>query len=271
MSRPGPGAAAGSSIRLLASHWRLLWRVTRNDLAARFAGSVLGLAWVVVSPLAILAIYSVVYLFIFRLQVPGLGRTAHVLYIFAGLVPFLATGEALSTGVSSIVASRSVLASTVFPVDLVPAKAVLMSQGTLLVGLGAIVAAAAAAGTLSWTVLLTPLVVLLHALALLGLNWMISLLHVLFRDMQNLLALLLMVLLVATPIGYTPEMVPPGLRVLIVANPFAHLVLAYQKLLVLGELPSAGHWAALVGSSLGLFLGGGWFFARAKRVVLDYV
>ena len=48
-------------------------------------------------------------------------------------------------------------------------------------------------------------------------------------------------------------------------------ILAYQKILVLGQSPSPLHWAALAGAGVGLFWAGSRFFAWAKRVAMDYV
>jgi homopolymeric O-antigen transport system permease protein len=260
-----------NSARLMLQHRRVLWQVTRNDLAARYAGSLLGSAWVLLSPLLLLGVYAVVYLFVFRVRVPGLTPAVYVLYMFAGLVPYLATAEALAVGVGSVVANRAVLNSTVFPIDLVPAKAVLSSQATIIAGLAVVLIGSLLAGRLSWTVMLVPVLALLHALGVLGVVWILSLLNVVFRDLQNLISVALMLLMIASPIAYTPAMVPQSLKLILFLNPFAHLLNAYQKLLVLGELPSPAHAFGLVIVSLSLFLVGGWFFAGAKRAIADYV
>lgn len=259
------------SAQLLVVHRHILWKVTRNDLRARYAGSLLGSAWAVVSPAMLLAVYAVIYLFVFRVQVPGLSPTQYVLYIFAGLVPYLATGEALMLGVGSVVANRSVLSNTVFPIDLVPAKAVLTSYATMLAGLAVVILGGLATGHLALTALLVPALVVLHGLALVGLVWMLSFVNVIIRDLQNLVGLAMTVLLIASPIAYTPEMVPASLRLLLQLNPFAYLVIAYQKLLVLGQLPDLGHAAFLVVGCCGLFVVGGSVFSRAKRMMIDYV
>lgn len=258
------------STRFLISHRRLLLRVARHELRARYAGSVLGVGWAVLTPLVMLGVYAAVYLVIFQIKVPGLSATQYVLWIFSGLVPFLATSEALVTGVGAVVANRSALSNTVFPIDLAPVKAVLLSQITMVVGFVAIFAVLGATARLSWTVLLVPFVWGLHVLALLGLTWILSLVNLVFRDLQNMMGLALMGLMIASPIAYTPEMVPPGLKMLIVLNPFAYFVTAYQRLLVLGHLPAVSEMLVLVAISTGTFLVGGSFFSRAKRVLIDY-
>jgi len=259
------------SARYLLSHTILLLRVSWNDLGRRYAGSMLGISWVFIAPAALLGLYGAVYLLIFRVHVPGLSGWDYVLYIFAGLVPYLMTAEALSGGVSSVVVNRSVLNNTVFPIDLAPVKAVLVAQGSMLVGMIATVVGVIAVGRAHWTLLLLPIVWALQVLALIGVTWVLSLVNVVLRDLQNLITLLLVMLMIASPIAYTPEMVPSSLKALILFNPFAYFVLTYQRILVLGQLPDPTTAVLLVISSVGLFVLGGWFFSRIKSVMIDYV
>ncbi len=257
--------------RLIRDHFRLLLRVSRNELRSRYAGSLFGIGWAILTPLLMLAIYAAVYVVIFKVKVPGLSTSEYVLYVFAGLVPYLMTSEAIGSSVTSVIASRSVWTNTVFPVDLAPAKSVLLSQVTMVTGFTTILVSLAALGLLRWTVLLLPVVWGLHVLALVGVTWVLSLVNLVFRDLQNAIGLLLMLLMIASPIAYTPEMVPPQLRILLVANPYYPFLSGYQHLTVLGELPSAGTFAAMVAVGVGLFAVGGFFFSRAKTVMLDYV
>lgn len=267
----GAGPARGHSGRFLRSHGTLLLRVTLNDLRGRHAGSLLGVGWSLLSPLLVLCLYAIVYLFVFRVRVEGLDALGYVLYVFSGLTLYLMTAEALSTGVGSIVANKFLLSTGTLPIDLAPAKAVLSSQGTMLAGIALVVAGSAVRGSLPWTALLFPVLWVLYLLGLVGVLWVLSLLQIVFRDLQNLIVLVLTVTLIASPIAYTPAMVPDVLKPLILLNPFAYWVTAFQKVLVVGTLPSPPHAAILVAMSLGSFAAGGAFFSRAKRVLIDYV
>lgn len=259
------------SARYLRTHARLLWRTTRNEIHARYAGSLLGPGWVVLGPVLLLTVYGVVYRAIFAVQTPGMTSTEYVLYIFAGLVPYLVTAEALALGASSVVRSSGALSNTVFPIDLAPVKAVLTTLPTMAVGALIVFVGVTATGNLEPTFLLLPVLVTLHVLALIGVVWVLSLVMVVFRDLEYLLAAILVTLLVVSPIAYTPEMVPESLKVLIYLNPFAYFVVAYQDILLQGELPGPWWTAALLAISLGSFAAGATFFAWAKRVAMDYV
>jgi lipopolysaccharide transport system permease protein len=264
-------AATHHSTRFLVSHWRLLWQVSRNELKARYAGSIFGMGWAVLTPLLLLALYAVVYVLVLQVRVPGLSPVQYVLLIFSGLVPFLMTSEALMGGVSAVIANKSVLSNTVFPIDLVPVKAVLLSQIPMVVGFATIIMALLMSGLVSWTIGLLLVIWGLHVLGLIGLVWILSLINLVFRDLQSLMGVSLMGLMIASPIGYTPEMVPASLKVLLILNPLAYFVTAYQDVVILGRLPTWWHWLALAGTSVGVFILGGAFFSRAKRVLIDYV
>lgn len=261
------------SARFLRSHGLQLARVTRSELAARYAGSFLGLGWVILAPLLIIGIYALVYLYIFRAATAatGLETFQYLLYIIAGLVPYLVTADALANGVGSVVTNKAVLSNVVFPIDLVPAKAVLASQPTMLAGAGFLTICLALTDRLHWTIVLFPIVWFLQVLALLGVVWILSLLNVVFRDLSNLITVLLMMLLIASPIVYTTAMVPDNMKLILALNPLAYFIVVYQEIFVLGQLPTLLQSILLVGFSLTSFFLGGWFFARAKAVLIDYV
>ena len=270
-SRRRPRPLHEGSARYLISHRALLWRITRSELKARYAGSHLGHTWVFLAPALLLVVYAITYVAILQIRLAGLDKWEYVIFIFSGLVPYLMTAEALTTGVTSVIANKSVLSNTVFPIDLTPVKAVLTSQATMVVGTMVTIVGAAIVGTLSWTIVLLPVIWILNVIALIGINWILSLLNVIFRDIQNILTPVLMMMLIISPIAYTPEIVPDSLRPLILLNPFAYFVVAYQQVIVLGLYPGPLHALALVLIAVVPFLAGSWFFASAKRVIIDYV
>ncbi len=265
--------ARGGSARYIRSHWRLLLRVTRNDLQVRHAGSLLGLGWIALGPLLILGIYALIYLEVFRVRSTFLSLTgpAYVVYIFCGLVPYLATAEAMSRGVASVITNKAVLNNTVYPIDLTPVQAALAAQSVMVVGMPLVILGAILTGHAHATLVAVPIVWALNIIWLIGVNWLIAMLNVAFRDLQNLLTAVLMILLVASPFAYTAAMVPHSVRLILYLNPFAYFVIAYQQLIMLGRVTDAWHSAVLVLMPTLTFALGSWFFAKAKGALLDYV
>ena len=255
----------------LVSHRRLVFRVTKNELASRYAGSILGLSWVVIYPVLFLGIYSLIYLYVFRFSPKGLSSSQYAMYIIAGLVSYMVTAEGLSSGVTAVVANKSVLANVVFPIDLVPPKAILLGQPTMVVGSAILLVGSIVTHTISWLILLAPVVWILQVAALIGATWILSLLNVVLRDLTHAIAIVLLIMLIASPIAYTPDMVPTRLKFILALNPFAYFIVAYQEIIVLGQLPTPRQILGLFSTSAVFFGAGGWFFAKAKRVLLDYV
>jgi ABC-type polysaccharide/polyol phosphate export permease len=81
---------------------------------------------------------------------------------------------------------------------------------------------------------------------------------------------LAIVLMVASPIGYTPSMLPENLRIMIYLNPLAYFVIAFQSLIVLDEMPPLFINVGCVGFAASSFLLGAWVFNRARVVFFDY-
>src|ERR1700741_4319372 len=95
-----------------------LLRTVKSEILQKNAGSLLGLLWLVLTPLIFLVIYSVVYIVIFRIKPGALSEYEYTLLIFAGLMSFLGFSEAISAGIASLAGHRSILLNTVFPSEL---------------------------------------------------------------------------------------------------------------------------------------------------------
>ena len=262
---------AGSAIvGLIWSRRVLVCESVLVALRQRFAGSMLGLVWLVLGPAILLALYAVIYLIIFRVRPVGMDPPTYVLYIFAGLVPMLGFSQGLMQGTVSLAGNRELLLNTVFPPELVPFRETAIATVSLTIGLAITAAFAFVLGKLAWTWLLVPIFLTLMLMLLAGACWVLSLLNLIFKDIQQILTYVTIVLLVASPIAYTPDMLPAQLRLLLFVNPLAYFVVAFQALIVLGELPA---WYIMVGClcfACGSFLLGAWVFTRAKVVFFDY-
>lgn len=256
-------------VRLLLTHRRLLSRVVFGDLRARYAGSVVGMAWIVAYPVAFLGVYSLVYMTIFQVRVPGLSSSEYILMLFAGLVPFMAFSEALNAGVTSLTANTGLIRNTLFPAELLPVKAVLSAQPTLLVGLLMILGGTACLGRITFWVLLVPLLWGLQLSFALGIAWVLSCVNIYLRDLQSITGVILLMLMTLSPIAYSPEMAPARLKPFLVLNPLYGMILCYQDCLVFGRMPDPIRLA--VWSTLALLTGalGFQFFLKVKRSFFD--
>ena len=70
-----------------------------------------------------------------------------------------------------------------------------------------------------------------------GLIWILSSVNVFMRDLQSIVSVAIMVLMMVSPIAYTEEMIPEGLRPLLKLNPLYYLIMSYQNCLMHGRTP----------------------------------
>src|SRR5690606_21767479 len=110
--------------RLLYRHRLLIAHAVGRDLRYRTAGMAFGMLWLLITPLLLLAVYSVVYIFVFRVRPVAMTEFEYVAYLFCGLVPFLAMSEGLVAGMQSLSAHSVLLTSTVFPVEILAVRSV---------------------------------------------------------------------------------------------------------------------------------------------------
>jgi lipopolysaccharide transport system permease protein len=256
---------------LLWKHRLLLFQTSRNEIRGRYAGSVLGLSWLVVYPILFLGVYALVYLYVFKVRFGLFNSNEYVVLIFCGLIPFLGFAEGLSLGVGSVTSNASLIKNTLFPIDLIPVKAVLVTQSTQVVGTGLLIVPLILLGKITAWALLFPVIWLAQVLLTIGLVWILSSLNVILRDLQNMIAVLILMLMMISPIAYTADMVPAALRPYLAINPLYYVVIAYQDCLMLGRFPREGIFWVLILIACVSFWTGYWFFSRMKRVFADNV
>lgn len=256
---------------LLWRHRSLLRQTIRNDISARYAGSLLGLAWLGLYPLLLLGAYALVYLYVFKVRFALFDSNEYVVLIFCGLIPFLGFSEALGVGVTSVTSNANLIKNTLFPIELIPVKSVFSSQCTQVVGTVMLLTALIAIGRLSSWAALLPVVWGAQILFCIGLLWILASLNVYMRDLQQLVSVLILLLMMISPIAYTADMVPESMRPYLAINPLYYMIISYQDILMLGQFPREGVLWSLLAISASVFFIGYWFFRRLKCAFADNV
>lgn len=255
--------------KLIWQHRRLLKDSVANNLNVRVAGSVLGLAWLVVGPVLLLVLYGLIYSVVFNIRPAGFSQSEYLLYIFSGLVPFIAFSQALAAGTASLTTDQALLLNKTFPAELIPMREVLTSGSMIVVGLAIVMALKLLLLSPSWLWLLLPVVLLLMIMAITGMVWAFALANLVMKDTQQIIIYILMMLLVASPIAYRPEMLSGSLKFLIYFNPIAYYVTSVQTILVLGQLPP---WPIMIGAVVIAFVffhGMYSVFKTSKLIIAD--
>ena len=255
---------------LMVRYRRILIATTKVEISKRNAGSALGLVWVGLYPLLLLGVYLFVYLVVFKMRFPGYSEMDYVLYVFAGLVPYIGLSEAIQSGTQSIKQNIHLVKNVMLPIEIVPVRAVAAALVGQVVLLMLVAVLAAMNGSLSPFIVMLPLVLALQFLFLLGIVFVLSAVALVVQDIAHFVNLTIMLLMFLSPIGFRADMLPQGYDILVWANPISYLLDAYRFALLSNHTTSVTMLAIYAGISIGFFVLGATFFQRFKGVLVDY-
>ncbi len=248
----------------------LLREFVRRDFESRYAGSMLGVFWSLVQPAWQLLLFTFVFSTVLKISLLGERTGNFGVFLFCGLMPWLALHEGLSRGATAIVDNASLVKKIHFPSEVLVLAMVLgaiLQQGintlVFLVVLGFL-------GELHLSGLWLLLLALPLQIALtLGLGLLVATVNTFVRDVAQVLGLVLTGWFYLTPVVYPLAQVPEKWRRLLELNPVTGLVQLYRAAFLGGELPGAGAlWPLLVAAPLALVLGLA-VFRRAKARFAD--
>jgi lipopolysaccharide transport system permease protein len=233
--------------------------MVRRDLRGQFAGQFFGAFWIFGHPIIQFCVYIFIFAVIFKTKIDrsiDLPRD-YTTYILVGLVPWLFIQQSLVRASISLVAQANLVKQVVFPIEVLPFCAVLISLIPLLVGLVVIaVYTLLTQGMLPWTYVLLPLVVALSISLMTGIGFILAAATPFFRDIKDVIQVATIVGVYVVPAFYLPQWVPEKLRFLIYLNPFSYVIWVYQDTLYFGRVAHPWSWLFFaVGSITALTLG----------------
>ncbi len=258
-------------VRAVVVHRKIIASFVRRDFRARYVNSAMGFSWAVIQPASLLLLYTFVFSVVLGVRLGGVpGTGAFALYLFCGMLPWLAFSEGVTRSATALVEHANLIKKVVFPAEILPAAAVFSALLTELIGLGVFLLAVVLFHRLpGWPALLLPLLLGLQAALTLGLGWLLASLNVFLRDVAQALGLGLTLWMLVTPIFYPAAMMPARFRFVLYWNPLAYLVEGYRAVLLDGRWPPAWHLLALAGFAAAALLAGSWFFDRSRGAFVD--
>lgn len=254
----------------------LLRTLVRRDLEARYKGSVLGNLWPLVNQLSQLLIYTYVFSIVLKVKLslkglPADDNLTFGLWLFAGLVPWIAFTGGLSQAAGSVVGQPNLVKKVVFPLALLPLVPILSMFIESAFGLMAlIVLVTVSSQTLHTTLGLLPLVWLPQLLFTAGLGYLAAGLTVFLRDIPQTLGVILNLWFYLTPIVYPVALIPEKWRIWVFwLNPLAAIAEVYRDFVLVGEVKHWGEWGIASLVSVLVFSGGFFVYQRLRPAFAD--
>jgi lipopolysaccharide transport system permease protein len=215
--------------------WRELFvALMVRDIAVRYKQTAIGIAWVVIQPLATVAIFSFLLGKIGNVPTGGL---PYPLFAFAAMVPWQVFSRALMEGSMSLASNRALITKVYFPRILVPAATVFGGAVDFVVTFAILLVMMLWFGFFpSWQIVLTPVLLLLALLTSLSVALWLSALNVLYRDVQFVLPFLAQIWLFITPVLYPASVIPEQWRVLYAMNPMVTITESFRWVVLGGAI-----------------------------------
>lgn len=245
----------------------LFRELVRRDLSVRFTGSALGVAWAVLQPLTLVAVYW----FVFSIMIPrgpAAGNPSYVYFLIAGLIPWIGVNEGLIRATTSIVDNASVVRRMPLRSDLlvmVPIASAIVFQtiALLLFSIFLLVKGKPLGGL--W---ILPPALVVQFLAQAGIAFFLSAMYVFFRDVLQVASFALSILFYLSPILYS---VHGRFQLFFAWNPMTPLLGLFRSALLSDPLPAVGSIVFLLTFALLTFVGGVVFFRRAQPNLVDLI
>jgi len=253
--------------------YRLTFSFAKRELLGRYKGSALGIAWAVLTPVVMIAIFTFIFAGIFGARFGANdSHWDYALYLFCGLLPWSMFQESVQQSANTILAHSNLVKRVVFPLEALPAAQVFAALGNqLFATVALLIATIFIRQRLEVTGLWLPVLLVPQLLFALGAAWLIASLGVFLRDITQGIMLLLMAWMYLTPIIYPESMVPERFRTFINLNPFTSLIRGYRRIFLDGAAPDWPGLAYFTGFALVIFIFGYWWFARTRKGFADVV
>ncbi len=252
----------------LIRYRELFTSLFQRDLRAKYKGSALGLVWSLALPVTLMLVYLVVFSVLWRASPSQVDH--YWLFLLCGLPPWVFFATSLQSSARSLLENASLIRKVRFPRQLVPLS-IVATQLVAFVVMTVIVLVLSMivlpdSRATAWLVIPIAAVIVLFVS---GLSLAIASANAIYRDIEFVVAALLLPLFFLTPILYSLDNLPvaathPWLIDLIQwGNPLTPVIECFRAPLFLGEVPSTGELVYLLVETVAALVLGAWIFTSA--------
>ena len=245
----------------------LIKELVKRDLKLKYRRSILGYLWSLLNPLLMMLVMTLIFSYMFRFDIPN-----YPLYLICGQTLFAFFNESTNSAMFSVIQNGSLIRKVYIPKYIFPISKVVSSFVTMSFSLVAILIVMLVTRTgFHPSVLLFWAPLLMLFMFACGVGMILSALAVQFRDITHLYGVLTMAWMYFTPIFYPVSAVPETVAKLIGLNPLYTYITLFRELVLYGNIPAFGSWAAGLITALAVALVGALLFRKMQRNFILYV
>ena len=250
----------------------LILTLAESDFRKKFVGSFLGVCWMFIQPITTVLIYFFVFQLGFRSQ--PVSDVPYVLWLIPGIVPWFFFNEALGGATNCLYEYQHLVKKMVFKVSILPIIKITSSFFVHLIFIWIMLAVYLLFGTepsLWW--IQAFYYSFCAAFLTLGLAYLTSSANVFFKDMGQLVQVLLQIGMWMVPIMWSETMFPEKYRWILRLNPFYYIIQGYRGSLLSRPdlLPSVGEGMIFFMIVILLFVTGSFLMYKLQSKFIDFI
>ncbi len=234
-------------MRIFSSIWTyrsFIYGSVKREFQSRYRNSLLGAAWTVINPLAMIVVYTLIFTQIMRAKLPGIeSQYAYSIYLCTGVLTWGYFAEIVTRSQNVFIENANLIKKINFPRLCLPVVIVANASLNFLIIFGLFTLFLTFSGSFPGFVYLAliPLLIIQVAFSI-GLGMTLGVLNVFFRDVGQFFSVVIQFWFWLTPIVYPAAILPDSVRGYLAYNPMVNLMVAYQDVVVYGRLPE---WTSL--------------------------
>jgi len=217
----------------------------RREFQVRYRNSLLGSAWAVLNPLAMILVYTLIFSQVMRAKLPGIDSSfGYSIYLCSGILTWGLFAEIVGRGQNVFLENANMIKKINFPRICLPIIVIVNAGLNFTIIFGLFSLFLVISGNFpGWSYLAVFPVLVLQVMFSIGLAIIFGVLNVFFRDVGQFVGVLLQFWFWFTPVVYPAAIVPERFQPLMDMNPMKVFISAYQNILLNGTPPS---WVGLL-------------------------
>jgi ABC-type polysaccharide/polyol phosphate export permease len=250
-----------TSLKEVYEYRSLLINLVVTELRLRYRRSVLGFVWTMLNPLLTMSVITVVFSTVFRFGVEDFA-----ILLLAGLLPWNFFEQSISSSLMSIVGKGGLIRKVYFPKAILPLATVLANLINFLFALVPLLFLVHIIGPgLNASILFLPMACLIFFVFVTGFSFFFACINVFFRDFSHMTDVLMRALFYASPILYTIDFMPDGMRKFLLLNPLSYYIACFRDPIYYRHLPSLETVLIAVSLSVTSLITGFLVFSRYEK------
>lgn len=224
-----------SAAREFVEAYELLYTWARREFRIRYSQSLMGAAWAVLQPLALMVIFTIV--FSRFLRVPT-GEVPYPVFSYVGLLAWTFFANSLTFAIPSLVNNMNLVSKIYFPREILPISSIMVAFiDTSIAAVLFVPMLIVYQVPVGWSALLLPVILMVQIVFTLGVSLWAAAINVFYRDVRFVVPLALQIWMYLSPVIYPTSQVPEWVRPIYFLNPMAVLIDSYRRILLFNQMP----------------------------------